>query len=162
MNFSYIALLSSLPIFLSQSRWELIKRLDWGTLIFFASIFILMQSVWESGFLQNMIHHFHLSITAIPVILIVSIILSQFISNVPLVALYLPLLLHHPTSNAELFALAAGSTVAGNLSILGAASNIIIIQNTEKRGIKSFGFFEFLKIGAPLTFVNIIIYAFFL
>ncbi len=31
-------------------------------------------------------------------------------------------------------ALAAGSTLAGNLFILGAASNVIIIQNAEKQG----------------------------
>jgi len=30
-------------------------------------------------------------------------------------------------------ALAAGSTIAGNLSILGAASNVIIIQNAERK-----------------------------
>lgn len=52
LNFSHIALVSSLPILLSKRRIELIKRLDWGTLIFFASIFILMQSVWDSGFFK--------------------------------------------------------------------------------------------------------------
>ncbi|HHT0592881.1 TPA: SLC13 family permease [Legionella anisa] len=162
LNFSHIALVSSLPILLSKRRRELIKRLDWGTLIFFASIFILMQSVWDSGFFQNGINHFHLSITEVPTILIISIILSQFISNVPLVALYLPLLMHYPVSDSSLLALAAGSTIAGNLSILGAASNIIIIQNCEKRSVRGFDFFEFIKIGAPLTLVNALIYPFFL
>ncbi|KTC80762.1 arsenite efflux membrane component-like protein [Legionella cherrii] len=162
LNFSYLALISSLPIFFSKVRWELLKRLDWGTLIFFASIFILMQSVWDSGFFQTRINHSQLSVTAVPVILIISIILSQFISNVPLVVLYLPLLLHHSVADSSLLALAAGSTIAGNLSILGAASNIIIIQNCEKRSVRGFGFFEFIKIGAPLTLVNILIYAYFL
>ncbi len=69
--------------------------------------------------------------------------------------------MHHSYSNLSLLSLAVGSTIAGNLSILGAASNIII-QNTEKRGIKGFGFFEFIKLGAPLTFINLLIYAYFL
>ncbi|WP_454781407.1 SLC13 family permease [Legionella sp. WA2022007384] len=162
LNFSHLALVSSLPILLSTLRKKLIKRLDWGTLAFFASIFVLMQSVWDSGFFQTNINHFHLSITQVPVILIISIILSQFISNVPMVALYLPLLLQHSVSDTSLLALAAGSTIAGNLSILGAASNIIIIQNCEKRGVRGFDFLEFIKIGAPLTLANILIYAFFL
>lgn len=95
-------------------------------------------------------------------ILVLSLILSQFISNVPLVALYLPLLVHHHLPGADLLALAVGSTIAGNLSILGAASNVIIVQNTEKRNAKGFGFFEFIKLGLPLTIINILIYAFFL
>lgn len=162
LNFSYIALISALPIMFSRQRWILIKQLDWGTLIFFASTFVLMQSVWDSGFFQANISNYHISITHIAVILIISIILSQFISNVPLVALYLPLLIHHNLSDSYLLALAVGSTIAGNLSILGAASNIIIIQNAEKHGAKGFGFFEFIKIGAPLTVINILIYAYFL
>ncbi|MFT4057951.1 MAG: SLC13 family permease [Legionella sp.] len=162
INFSYIALLSAIPILLSNQRWIFIKKLDWGTLIFFASTFILIQSVWDSGFFQANISHFHISVTHIAVILLISVVLSQFISNVPLAALYLPLLMHHSHSNLSLLSLAVGSTIAGNASILGAASNIIIIQNSEKRGIMGFGFFEFIKIGVPLTLINLLIYAYFL
>lgn len=162
LNFSYIALVSALPIIFSSQRWVLIKQLDWGTLIFFASTFVLMQSVWDSGFFQANINYFDIPVTHIAVILVLSIVLSQFISNVPLVALYLPLLLHHHLPESNLLALAVGSTIAGNLSILGAASNVIIIQNAEKRKAKSFGFFEFIKLGAPLTIINIMVYAYFL
>lgn len=162
VNFSYIALISALPILLSKQRWILIKRLDWGTLIFFASTFILMQSVWNSGFFQTTINNYHLAVTQITIIILISIILSQFISNVPLVALYLPLLINHHVSDSHYLALAVGSTIAGNVSILGAASNVIIVQNTEKRGVKGFGFFEFIKIGVPLTIINIMIYVYFL
>jgi Na+/H+ antiporter NhaD/arsenite permease-like protein len=162
INFSYIALLSAVPILLSKQRWIFIKKLDWGTLVFFASTFILMQGVWDSGFFQTNMNHSHIEVTHIAAILLISIVLSQFISNVPLVALYLPLLMHHSHSNLSLLTLAVGSTIAGNLSILGAASNIIIIQNSEKRGIKGFGFFEFIKLGVPLTLINLLIYAYFL
>jgi Na+/H+ antiporter NhaD/arsenite permease-like protein len=100
-------------------------------------------------------------VTSIPLILVISIILSQFISNVPLVSLYLPLLLHAGAEEKEMMALAAGSTIAGNLSILGAASNVIVIQNAEKKGEK-ITFFDFVKIGIPLTIANAIIYLLFL
>lgn len=162
LNFSYIALLSAIPILLSKHRWSYIKKLDWGTLIFFASTFILMQSVWDSGFFQTSIIYFHVDVTHIIMIFVISIALSQFISNVPLVALYLPLLMGHSHSTMNLLSLAVGSTIAGNLSILGAASNIIIIQNSEKRGIRGFGFLEFIILGAPLTLFNFLIYIYFL
>ncbi|CDZ76655.1 hypothetical protein BN59_00929 [Legionella massiliensis] len=121
-----------------------------------------MKSVWDSGFFQANMNHFHISVAHIAVVFLISIILRQFISNVLLVALYLPLLMPHSPSNLSLLSLAVGSTIAGNISILGVASNIIIIQNSEKGGIKGFGFFEFIKMGVPLTLINLLIYAYFL
>lgn len=141
---------------------ELYKRLDWGTLVFLSSTFILMQSVWDSGFFQTGMSDSHIDVNHIVVIFIMSIALSQLISNVPLVTIYLPLLMSHNHSNITLLSLAAGSTIAGNLSILGAASNIIIIQNSEKRGIRGFGFLEFILVGAPLTLLNLLVYISFL
>lgn len=91
-------------------------------------------------------------------ILGVSAVLSQFISNVPLAALYLPMLIHAGASTKEMIALAAGSTIAGNLFILGAASNVIIIQNAEKRHQETLTFLEFAKVGIPLTIINVIVY----
>jgi len=58
----------------------------------------------------------------------------------------------------EMMVLAAGSTIAGNLSLLGAASNVIIVQNAEKRKGGTISFWEFLRIGFPLTVVNIVVY----
>lgn len=55
-------------------------------------------------------------------------------------------------------ALAAGSTIAGNFSILGAASNVIIIQNAEQKFGETLTFLEFVKIGIPLTVVNTAVY----
>jgi len=156
---TYIALISMLPVFLfSQKRIQIVKKIDWHTLIFFAAMFVLMQAVWDSGFFQSIIEHLDINITSIIIIFIISIVLSQLISNVPLVALYLPLLMHAGASTKEMIALAAGSTIAGNLFILGAASNVIIIQNAEKKAKKTLTFLEFAKIGIPLTIVNTLIY----
>jgi Na+/H+ antiporter NhaD/arsenite permease-like protein len=65
-------------------------------------------------------------------------------------------------STVEMMALAAGSTIAGNLTILGAASNIIIIQNAEKKGHATLTFLEFVRIGVPLTVINVAVYWLFL
>jgi len=77
---------------------------------------------------------------------------------VPLVALYLPRLMQAGATTTELMALAAGSTIAGNLSILGAASNVIIIQNSERKSGATLTFLEFIKIGVPLTIINTLVY----
>ena len=156
---TYIALTAALPVIIfSPKRLTIIRRIDWTTLIFFASMFILMASVWNSGVFQNVITSTNMTLTSVPVIMGISVVLSQFISNVPLVGLYLPMLMKLGVTGAGLMALAAGSTIAGNLSILGAASNVIIIQNAEQKSGETLTFWEFVRIGAPLTAVNIFIY----
>ncbi len=156
---TYIALISSLPILIfSQRRLEVVKNIDWHTLIFFASMFVLMASVWQSGVLQSMIDKPGIN-AQVPMILALSVILSQLVSNVPFVALYLPLL--PGASVKSMMALAAGSTIAGNLFILGAASNVIIIQNAEKEN-ETLTFLDFARVGIPLTILNMMVYVIFL
>jgi len=157
LRLTYIALAAAAPIvLLSPRRTEVVRKIDWPTLVFFAAMFVLMASVWRTGFFQELIGGMS-GITSLPMVLGVSVVLSQFISNVPFVALYMPLLAQAGGGPTEMIALAAGSTIAGNLLILGAASNVIIIQNAEKEG-QTIGFLEFARIGVPLTVLNCLTY----
>ena len=156
IKLSHIALIAALPpILLSPARLHLLKSLDWATLVFFAAMFVLTASVWQTGVMQQQVDDLAIDLTTVPAIMLLSASLSQLVSNVPLVALYLPMLTQ--TDAASLMALAAGSTIAGNFLILGAASNVIIIQHAEKHGA-TLGFFEFARIGIPLGFINLLIY----
>ncbi|MGD0080657.1 MAG: SLC13 family permease [Methanoregula sp.] len=155
-----IAVCAAAPILLlAKSRIVLIKRIDWPTLVFFAAMFVLMESVWQTGLFQAFIGR--PAFSSIPTILCTSVVTSQFISNVPFVALFLPMILRAGGETAQFMALAAGSTIAGNLTILGAASNVIIIQNAEKDGQK-LSFAEFARVGIPLTIIQVGIYWIFL
>jgi len=157
---TYIALISALTILIfSRRRVEVVRKIDWQTLVFFAAMFVLMASVWRSGVFQSFIGGSNTDVSAVPLILILSVIVSQLVSNVPFVALYLPLL--PGTSVKGMMALAAGSTIAGNLFILGAASNVIIIQNAEKEN-EILTFFDFARVGVPLTILNMLVYMIFL
>jgi len=151
-----IAIGAALPVLLfSPKRFAILRTIDWSTLVFFAAMFVLMESVWQTGLFQSLVSGSMLS--SVPLLLGTSVIFSQFISNVPFVALFQPLVLRAGSGTAQLMALAAGSTIAGNLTILGAASNVIIIQNAEKQGA-TLTFFEFLKVGLPITVIQIAIY----
>jgi len=159
---SYLAMASALPLLVfSRRRLELLRQVDWPTLLFFASMFVLMASVWQTGVFQGWTAHLQMDLTSLPSILGLSIVLSQLISNVPLVALYLPLVSEAPGSLPALLALAAGSTIAGNLCILGAASNVIIIQRAEQEGY-TLSFRTFAWIGVPLTILQTLVYAVYL
>jgi Na+/H+ antiporter NhaD/arsenite permease-like protein len=125
-------------------------------------MFVVMQAVWNSGFIQTIIYRGGFNLLNKNTIIIISVVLSQILSNVPLVALILPVILIKEPSYSLLCALAAGSTIAGNLLLLGAASNIIIVQNLEQRKVEAISFLEFAKIGIPLTTIQVIIYILFI
>jgi Na+/H+ antiporter NhaD/arsenite permease-like protein len=151
-----IAVCAAVPVLVfSSQRVDLIRNIDWCTLIFFAAMFVLMESVWQTGFFQSFVSG--PGLTSVPAILATSVIISQFISNVPFVALFQPMILQAGGTTSQMMALAAGSTIAGNLTLLGAASTVIIIQNAEKQG-ETLTFFEFARIGIPLTLLQTGIY----
>ena len=152
----FMALCAAIPVLLfGKNPVRLLKNIDWPTLVFFAAMFVLMESVWQTGFFQAFVGQS--MVTSVPLILMTSVVISQFISNVPFVALFQPIILQAGGTSTQLMALAAGSTIAGNLTILGAASNVIIIQNAEKQG-ETLTFFEFAKIGVPLTILQLAVY----
>jgi Na+/H+ antiporter NhaD/arsenite permease-like protein len=143
-------------LLLSPKKYTILREIDWRTLVFFAAMFVLMRSVWDSGAIRSWLPE---SVSGVPGILFGAALLSQLISNVPLVALLLPTV--HSGGQQAMLALAAGSTVGGNLTLMGAASNVIIAQLAERQGIH-LDFWGFLAVGAPLTLVNLLVYWFFL
>ncbi len=162
IRLTWIALAAALPVLAgSGRRVEVLRRIDWPTLAFFAGLFVLMASVWQTGVFQAVVSGSSIDLSAVPVIATLSVIVSQFISNVPFVALSLPVLKILGTSTPAMMALAAGSTIAGNMLILGAASNVIIIQAAEKDG-ETLTFGEFARVGVPLTIAQTAIYILFL
>lgn len=155
-----IAVAGALPVLiLGPRRREILSRIDWPTLVFFAAMFVLMASVFRTGMIQAAIGEGGLQ--GVPAILVSSLVLSQFVSNVPFVALALPLLTAPGSSSLPYMALAAGSTLAGNLTVIGAASNVIVIQQAEQRG-ETLPFSLFIRVGLPLTIVQVcVVYGWF-
>jgi len=94
----------------------------------------------------------------------VSIIFSQILSNVPFVSLYDNVMIHSGITGNHIsqWTMLAASTIAGNLTIFGAASNIIIIEAAELRNVKAFSYIEFLKTGVVITIIDLCIYYVFL
>jgi Na+/H+ antiporter NhaD/arsenite permease-like protein len=50
------------------------------------------------------------------------------------------------------------STIAGNLTLLGAASNIIILEAVESRYGRTISPLKFMKVGAIVTALNTLVY----
>ncbi|EHP68603.1 Na+/H+ antiporter NhaD-like permease [Metallosphaera yellowstonensis MK1] len=153
---------SSLLLLLTHKRREIVRRMDWSTIIFFMGLFMFTQGMIQGGVLETLFKYLPQP-SSVLAIMVVSVALSQVISNVPLVAIYIPFMLAHgDVSVSDMLSLAAGSTIAGNLTLIGAASNVIISEASESRGGKGFGFFEFIKYSLPILAVNFIVLYLFL
>lgn len=168
LGLSAVAMLGASALYaLSRDRTQILKSVDYSVLVFFAGMFVVTSAMWSSGAISVITGWLPQPdpsdrVQSIGVISAASLSLSQVLSNVPFVALYDYVMIdsgftgHHVS---QWLMLAAASTVAGNLTILGAASNIIVIEAAEARGIRAFGFFEFARVGAIITAANIAVYA---
>lgn len=122
-------------MFSRQKSEDILKGVDFSLLLFFASLFIIVAAVKQSGVL-DMIFQINLQEHMISIIVIfaLSLLLSQIVSNVPYTILVLPIF---TLAGSEILwlTLATSSTLAGNLTIIGAMANLIVIEQAEKEGI---------------------------
>jgi Na+/H+ antiporter NhaD/arsenite permease-like protein len=171
LNFAHIALFGGAALLLiSKEKKEIVRRINWQILVFFAAMFVFMQGLWNGGLIELLQTALPFTVDSnVPAstinIIGTSVLTSQLVSNVPFVAIYLPILQNHgfaPTDTVVWIALASGSTIAGNLTILAAASNVIILEEIEKRKETAFTFIEFFKIGAIITASNLALLILFL
>ncbi|MEM2170140.1 MAG: SLC13 family permease [Desulfurococcaceae archaeon] len=151
---------------LSSEPRKVIASVDWGTILFFMTMFISMEGVWRSRLLDFLVSAFlpvkHLDVAVnIASITALSILGSQLISNVPFARLiieYMKSVGYTGGDELSWITLAMSTTIAGNLTPLGAASNIIIIEYLESKMNTTITFKEFLKLGAIVTVVNALVY----
>jgi len=129
---------------------RILKAVDWDLLVMFAGLFIITKATQELGLLENLT-----SFAQTPLSLLgVTVVLSNLISNVPAVLVLQSLI---PKDNTQAWLLlAAGSTLAGNLTLLGSVANLIVAELGSKQGF-SLSFWEHLRFGLPLTFVTLAI-----
>lgn len=84
---------------------------------------------------------------------------SQFVSNVPWTALQIPVLtgLGYTASQPTAWlALGAASTLAGNITLLGAASNLILVERAEQLGVR-IRLGEFVRYALPLAALSVLL-----
>ena len=178
IDIEIISLIGAAVLYLlCKERITILRDVNYSVLIFFVGMFIFTSALWTSGLTPNVLNHFppfilnntayetsiHLHNNAI--ISVVSITMSQILSNVPFVAIYNLFMIENGFDKDDIspyLMLAAACTIAGNLTIFGAVSNIIIMQTAESRGVKVFTFVEFFKIGSMITVLNVIVYYLFL
>ncbi|MFA3916405.1 ArsB/NhaD family transporter [Ruegeria hyattellae] len=147
------AAIACLPVYLFDgARVRTFLRLDWPTLVFFVSMFIVTGALLDSGSLQSMLGEERQHMNEPMVTAGISFFGSQVFSNVPLVDMYLKLLPSFEVPN--LMMLAGVSTLAGNVFIISAASNVIVLQMADRMGAEEVTFTQFMKDVLPIGLVS--------
>ncbi len=145
---------------------DILFEIEWTTIFFFVSLFILVGALEEVGVMQYLASQL-LEVTkgnmvlTMMVILWVSAIASSFLDNIPFVATMIPLIKSYGVmSGLDVtplwWSLALGACLGGNGTLIGASANVIVSGLLQRHGHKmSFGYY--MKIGFPLMIVSIII-----
>jgi len=137
-----------------------LEEVDWTLLLFFAGLFIVMRGVEKSGIITSIFSYVqhYLSDGKLKQIVNLSLgstAVSNIVSNVPAVILFSHFFANLANSKLAWLTLAMSSTLAGNLTIIGSVANIIVFESARDEAKVSF--FEYLKVGLPLTLITLVL-----
>ena len=134
----------------SMDPRRIYEEVDWGLLLFFVGLFVIVGGAQKVGIVAGMLElarSWNLQNTGIFVM--VTTVLSNIVSNVPAVMLLKSLVTQFPNPQHRWLLLAMASTLAGNLTITGSVANIIVVEGARKE--VEIGFKDYLRVGVPVT-----------
>ena len=163
---------------------NILRDVDWSTLLFFMSTFVLIGGLEKTGVLDSIssvlavILGKNIALGSIALLILVGL-LSSIVPNIPLVVAMVPLLKQYlvnvglvgaevldPNFTGQLppevlplfYAMMFGATLGGNGTLMGASSNIVAAGVAELHGGR-ISFSKFLKYGIPVMLVQLVVAA---
>ena len=146
---------------------DILKDVEWNTIFFFIGLFIIIGGLEASGGIKLMAQWI-LDVTkgsqtaTSMIILWASGIISGVIDNIPYTATMAPMLVEIEKTMGEAYtfplwwALSLGACLGGNMTIIGAAANVIVSENAYKEG-HPISFMRFLKYGVIVVAISLIV-----
>jgi Na+/H+ antiporter NhaD/arsenite permease-like protein len=130
-------------------------EIDWTLLLMFAGLFIVVAGLEHSVLSPEVIGAVRrLQLDRVPVLSAITAILSNIVSNVPAVLVLKPFIAQLQYQQEAWLTVAMASTVAGNFTLVGSVANLIVVQRARAQNVE-IGFWEYFKVGAPLTVLTI-------
>lgn len=146
---------------------EVLREVEWPTLLFFVGLFVLVGGLEVTGFvgrIAGLLTGVGSGALAAVVILWGSAIASGVVDNIPFTATMIPVIQElaraEGLSEAETqplwWALALGADFGGNATLIGASANVVVAGMSEKAGQRiTFG--RFLLYGVPVTLLSLLV-----
>ncbi len=135
---------------------KIYHEIDFSLLVLFTGLFIVIAGIEKTPLTADalaFVSGYGLDRPA--VLSAAAAVLSNLVSNVPAVLIFKPLVPHLADPKKAWLILAMASTLAGNLTVLGSVANLIVIQRSRREAPISF--WEYFRVGLPLTVITIIV-----
>lgn len=173
ISMAWTAELGALAILVIADFKELdhiLEKVEWATLLFFATLFVMMEGLGMLGIIDAL-GSFIISIIEIPgspflqlvcaitLIIWLSSFMSAFIDSIPYTTAMIPMVISLTRDPLNLpmkplvFALAFGTGLGGNGSLIGTTANLVMAGLSEKQG-HHIGFVTFFKPGFPVMLLT--------
>lgn len=170
---AWVALLGAILLMVLadvQDISAVLHKVEWGTLLFFGALFVLVEGVDKLGLvdligetLSHIISHVHEDsrlLAAVVMLIWVSATASAIIDSIPYTTAMLPIVIQL-SQDASLrlplkpmvLSLALGTGLGSNGTLLGATANLVMAGLAEQYGFPV-GFVKFAKVGFPVMFVS--------
>jgi len=135
---------------------KLYEEVDWGLLVFFVGLFLIVGGAENAGIIGEFLGIAeHWNLHNLGVFTLAVSLLSNIVSNVPAVMLLKSLAPNFPNPHNAWLVLAMASTLAGNLTITGSVANIIVVESATPE--TKIGFWEYFRVGLPITVMTLIV-----
>ena len=134
----------------------LYDEVDWGLLVFFVGLFLIVGGAQNAGLIDTFLdlaRHWNLQHSA--VFTVVTAILGNIVSNVPAVMLLKSLIPGFANPHTAWLLLAMASTLSGNLTITGSVANIIVVERA--RSEVRITFRDYFRAGFPITVLTLLV-----
>ncbi len=141
-----------------------LRDIEWTTLFFFFGLFIMVEALVEVGLIEIVadaalrLTGGNLQLTSLLLIWF-SAIASGIVDNIPYTATMIPIvesLGQVMSANPLWWSLALGACLGGNLTLVGAAANVVVASLAEKSG-HPISFTHFLRYGAIVTVMSLVL-----
>ena len=161
------AMLGASFLLLFEKPTDILRDVEWNTIFFFIGLFIIIGGVEASGGIKLMAEWI-LKVTqgsqeaASMLILWASGVISGFIDNIPYTATMSPMLVEiEKAMGADYttplwWCLSLGACLGGNMTMIGAAANVIVSETSAKHGHPMF-FLRFMKYGVLVVLISLAI-----
>jgi Na+/H+ antiporter NhaD/arsenite permease-like protein len=160
-----LAALGAAALLLISRRREperVFEEIDWGLLVFFAALFVVTGAIETSGLGEDLFAWMRpWADGGVAKLTLVSVVLSNLVSNVPAVMLFRPVIPTLAEPETAWLTLAMATTLAGNLTLLGSVANLIVAEIARRQGTR-LSFVEYLKAGTPIALITLLIGAWWL
>ena len=135
---------------------QVYDEIDWGLLVFFVGLFVIVGGAENSGLTRDLFDIAErLNVQNVGILTAITAVLSNIVSNVPAVMLLKTLVPSFHDPQTGWLALAMSSTLAGNLTITGSVANLIVVERA--RGEVYIGFWDYARVGIPVTLVTLLV-----